>query len=131
VDDYRKLVRLGAQWPLCNDLNRADTETDTWSVTAVYGEPVPMLGQLAVGELACSFLSFLMGEECELPAGITDLSRQGITMSFANASEDLTQIFARYPKTYLFLKTYNPYNLQARAKAYDLDGPEYRAVGTA
>lgn len=131
VDDYRKLVRLGAQWPRCNDLNLDDSQPDTWSVTAVYGEPVPMLGQLAVGELACNFLSFLVGEECQLPDGITDLSRQGITMAFANTSEDLTQMFARFPKTYLFLKTYNPYNLQSRAKAYDLDGPTYRAVETA
>lgn len=131
VDDYRKLVRLGGVWPFCNDLNKADTEPGTWVVTAVYGEPVPALGQLAVGELMCSFIGFLVGEDCELPAGITDLSRQGITMAFANASEDLTQMFARYPKTYLFLKTYNPYNLQSRAKAFDLDGPDYRAVGTA
>lgn len=131
VDDYRKLVRLGAVWPFCNDLNLADTEVGTWSVTAIYGEPVPTLGSLALGELACNFVDFLTGGECELPAGITDLSRQGISMSFANTTTDLTQLFARYPLTYLFIKTYNPNGLMARARAYDLDGPEFRAVGTA
>lgn len=131
VDDYRKLVRLGALWPFCNDLNKASTEVGTWEVTAVYGEPVPVLGQIAVGELACEFIRLLTGQECSLPNGITDLTRQGISMSFANTTTDLTQFFARYPSSYLFIKTYNPNNLMARARAYDLDGPSYRAVGTA
>jgi hypothetical protein len=131
VDDYRKLVRLGAVWPYCNDLNQPDTAVGTWSVTAVYGEPVPTLGQLAVGELACSFVSFLTGGDCELPPGVTDITRQGISMSLAEPTTDLLSFFQRYPLSYLFVKTYNPYNLMARAKAYDLDGPDYRAVGTA
>jgi len=131
VDDYRKLVRLGDQWPFCNDLNKASTEVGTWEVTAVYGEPVPVLGQMAVGELACEFIKLFTGQECSLPNGITELTRQGVSMSFANASNDLLQLFARYPLSYLFIQTYNPYNLRARARAYDLDGPEFRAVGTA
>lgn len=131
VDDYRKLVRLGDVWPYCNDLNLADTEVGTWSATVVFGEPVPVLGQLAAGELACSFLDFFLGNDCELPNGITDLTRQGISMSFANTSNDLLQIFARFPITYMFLKTFNPNGLMARAKAYNLDGATYRAVGTA
>lgn len=132
VDDYRKLVRLnGEVWPFCNDLNKADTEVGTWSVTATYGEPIPMLGQLAVGEVACSFLDLLLGNDCALPNGITDLTRQGVSMSFANTSDDLLQFYARFPISYLFVKTYNPHGLMARAKAFDLDGPDFRAVGTA
>ena len=130
VDDYRKVVRLGAMWPYCNDLNQPDTATGTWVITASYGEPVPTLGQLAVGEIACEFVKLLTGEECSLPNGITDLTRQGISMSFGNTSTDLTQFFARYPISYLFIKTYNPNGLQAKSAAYDLDGPGYRAVGT-
>lgn len=131
VDDYRKLVRLGDVWPFCNDLNKDDTEVGTWSVTAVYGEPVPVLGQIAVGELACEFINLLEGEDCVLPNGITDLTRQGVSMTFADISQDLSTFFARYPTSYLFLKTYNPNGLMSRARAYDLDGPEFRVVGTA
>lgn len=131
VDDYRKLVRLGAQWPFCNDLNKADTEVDTWSVTAVYGEPVPVLGQIAVGELACEFIKLIEGDDCALPAGVTELSRQGLTMTFGDITDGMSTFFARYPTSYLFLKTYNPFNLQARARAYDLDGPTFRITGTA
>lgn len=131
VDDYRKLVRLGALWPYCNDLNQPDTAVGTWSVTATYGEPVPLLGQLAAGELACYFLGALLGADCDLPPGVTDITRQGISMSLAEATTDLLSFFQRFPISYLFLKTFNPNGLQARAKAYDLDGPDFRAVGTA
>lgn len=130
VDDYRKLVRMNGVWPLCNDLN-AVSGTGTWEVVAEYGEPVPMLGQLAMGELACNFLGFLLGEDCALPGGVTDITRQGISMTIAEQTTDLLNFFIKFPISYLFVKTYNPSGLQARAQAYDLDGPTYRAVGTA
>jgi hypothetical protein len=76
-------------------------------------------------------VSFLTGGDCELPPGVTDITRQGISMSLAEASTDLLSFFQRYPISYMFVKTYNPYNLMARAKAFDLDGPDFRAVGTA
>src|SRR5690349_1678112 len=118
VDDYRKLVRIGDLWPYCNDLSQtAVTGVGTWEVVATFGEPVPTMGKLAVGELACNFLGFLLGEECELPAGLTDISRQGISMTIAQASTDLLNVFQRYPLTYLFVKTFNPQGLYARAKA--------------
>jgi hypothetical protein len=133
VDDYRKLVRLGGElWPWCNDLQQtAVTGVGTWAVEAQFGEPVPMLGQLAVGELACNFLGFLTGGDCELPAGVTDISRQGLSMSLSQQTTDLVTMFQRYPITYLFLSTYNPKGLMARSQAYDLDGPDFRIVGTA
>lgn len=130
LDDYRKLVRIGALWPFCNDLNLADTEPGTWSVTAVYGEPVPILGQIAVGNLACEFIKLIEGADCALPPNVTEISRQGLTMSFGDITTDLTTFFTRYPMAYNFIRTYNPHNLMARARAYDLDGPEFRVVGT-
>ncbi len=132
VDDYRKLVRLGGNvWPFCNDFNLADTELNTWSVTAVYGEPVPVLGQLALGELACEFVKFLTGGQCALPYGITDINRQGVSMSFADAQELLASGFLNLPICDQFIRASNPNQLQARSKVYDIDGPEFRAVGTA
>lgn len=133
VDDYRKLVRLGgALWPYCNDLSQtAVTGVGTWEVVATYGEPVPTLGELAAGELACYFLSILLGADCEIPPGVTDITRQGISMSLSEPTTDLLSFYQRFPVAYLFIKTYNPQGLLARAKAYDLDGNDYRAVGTA
>jgi hypothetical protein len=62
---------------------------------------------------------------------MTDLSRQGISMSFQNVDNGLTQFYARFPVSNLFIKTFNPQGLLARAQAFDLDGPDFRAVGTA
>lgn len=131
VDDYRKLVRLGGVWPRCNDLNLADTEVGTWSTTIVYGEPVPTLGQLAVGELACEFIKLLTTGECDLPPGVTNISRQGLSIDLAETSPDLLQFYAKFPISYLFLKTFNPSGLTIRPRMYDIDGPMYRATNTA
>lgn len=130
LDDYRKLVRLGGVWPFCNDLNQPVTGTGTYTVVADFGENVPILGQLAMGEVACDLINFLLGEDCKLPAGITDLTRQGVSMSFADVDNGLTTFFAKFPISYLFVKTYNPHQLMARARAYDIDGPDFRITGT-
>lgn len=89
LDDYRKLVRVdGGQWPLCNDLTKADTQTGTWSVTVQFGESVPDLGQVAVGELACQFARALSDTgDCRLPKPVQQLIRQGVTLNFLNPTE--------------------------------------------
>lgn len=134
VDDFRKLVRLGgAQWPVCNNYNLADTEVGTWSVTAVYGEPFPEggLGSIAMGQLFCAFVADLVGAECELPSNITELTRQGISMSFNDVNEVLETGYTGLKWVDQFIRQVNPGGLAARTVIMDLDGPTYRAVGTA
>lgn len=131
LDDYRKLVRLGgALWPFCQNMNLEDTEQDTWSVTAEFGEVVPVLGQLAVGELALEFVKYLVCEECQLPGGVVDISRQGISMTIANLAELFNTGFLNLRMCDMFIQAANPKHLQARSAVYDLDGPQDRAVGT-
>jgi hypothetical protein len=132
VDDYRKLVRLGGDtWPYCNDLSQtAVTGVGSWEVVAQYGETVPMLGELAMGELACEFVNLLMGNDCGLPIGVTDIQRQGVSMTLANATTDWLNFFQRHPISYMFIKTFNPHGLYVRSRAFDLDGNDYRAVNT-
>lgn len=132
VDDYRKLVRLnGEMWPWCNDFAQEDTEPNTWSVTAVFGEPVPMLGQMAVGELACEFIKYFDGQTCNLPYGVDSVTRQGISMSFSDAQQLLKSGFVNLPMCDQFIRISNPSGQRARSYAFDIDGPSYRAVGTA
>jgi hypothetical protein len=132
LDNYRSLVRLGgAQWPACNNYNLADTEVGTWSVTAIYGEELPALGKIAMGQLFCVWLSGLLGEDCEIPANVIDLTRQGVTMSFNDINEVLELGLTGLSFVDRFITTYNPNKLQARPQIYDLDGPTHRAVGTA
>src|SRR5690349_202758 len=67
LDNNRIVVRTdGGEWPICNDLSKNDTEVGTWSVTARYGEDLPELGKMAVGELACEFVKVLTDEECTI-----------------------------------------------------------------
>jgi len=131
IDDYRKLVRLGGNlWPFCQNMNLADTEVDTWSVSVDYGEVVPMLGRLAVGELANEIAKYLLCLDCQLPQGVVDVSRQGISMTIANVADLFNTGFIQLRMCDLLIKTANPHHLDARSTVYDLDGPQHRAWGT-
>lgn len=130
LDNYRKLVRLGGIWPLCNDLNKDISQPGTWSVTASYGEPLPMMGRLAVGQLTAEIAKDLICGECALPEGVTNLTRQGVSMTLESAAElrDADLFGLRYVDR--FIRTYNPHKLMGRAAVFDLDGPPSRVTGT-
>ena len=132
VDDFRKLVRLGGNtWPVCQDMNLADTELDTWSVTFTVGETVPVIGRYAVGELACEIARSCAGETCVLPHNATQVTRQGITIDFPTFAELLASGSLGLKWSDMFIATYNPQRLRAAPKVYDVDGGRgFRRVGT-
>jgi hypothetical protein len=132
VDDYRKVVRIdGVLWPFCQDLSKADTEVGTWSMTVTFGEPVPALGSLAVGELALEIVKYLTcAADCQLPQGVVDISRQGVSMTIGAISEILKNGFIQLRWCDLFIATANPHGLDARPAVIDLDSPDFRVVGT-
>lgn len=129
VDDNHWLVRTdGGEWPWCQDLGKPATQPGTWSVTAVYGQPVPAAGQVAAGELACQLAKALNDEACQLPRAITSLARQGVTMTYAEIANTMA---GGYTGLYLvdqFLQAYNPYHLAAAASVYNIDAPPPRAT---
>lgn len=130
LDNSRILVRVdGGSWPRCNNLNLTDTEEDTWSVTARYGEDVPVIGQMAVGELACEFVKYMLGEDCALPQPIQSLSRQGVNITYVDPGELLANGRLGLRFSDMFIQTVNPGGLRARARFYDVDGPRARLVG--
>lgn len=131
LDNNRIVVRTdGGLWPFCNDLSMDDTEPGTWSVTAEYGEPVPDGAALAMGQLVCEIVRAASGNDCNLPAGVTQLIRQGVTIQYP----DVGQLF-RLGRTGLYLvdmfvSTWNPYNLRQRSRVYSVDRPQVRRTGT-
>lgn len=132
VDDWRWLVRLdGGDWPRCNDLNSDDTGEGTWSVTASYGEQVPALGQMAVGELAGAIYKRCIGaKDCPLPSStIQQVQRQGVTKVFFDADTAFANGKIGLYFTDLFVATYNPRNNRP-AKIHDIDKPKARNVGS-
>ena len=84
-----------------------------WWIEYVYGCPVPALGHLAANDLACKFLdkcSVIEGK-CVLPRGVTQINRQGVSMSLDD--EDVSYGSALAAE---FISVYNPNGLQQRPR---------------
>lgn len=131
VDNSRIVVRTdGGVWPRCNDLSLDDTEEGTWSVTANYGEVVPDGAALAMGELACEIAKAAAGGDCRLPAGVQQLARQGVTISYPDVGELFAKGRTGLYLVDMFVATWNPYGLRQRSRVYSVDRPTVRRAGT-
>lgn len=128
VDNGNRLVRTdGSSWPACQNMSQPDTSAGTWSVTAVFGTPVPSGGSLAAGELACELSKALAGDSsCRLPRGVTSVARQGVTINYAKVTDALKEGLTGLYLVDLFLHTYNPNKLVAGARVYNVDEPMTR-----
>lgn len=80
--EFRFLDRLDdAVWPSCQDMRLELGEVGTWGVTYTWGMPLPASGVAAAAALACELYTESIGGECALPQGVTQITRQGVTMS--------------------------------------------------
>jgi hypothetical protein len=83
VQEHRYLIRTdGGTWPVCQDL--ADP---SFTVTYTRGQAPPASGVLAAKELACDFYKGCSGGDCSVPANVTNLVRQGVTMQFVRPTD--------------------------------------------
>lgn len=119
LDQWRYLTRMnGSVWPSTQRLDLEDTEVGTWSVRYTYGQNPPDLGQMAARELACELYKACAGDvECALPAGISRISRQGITIErnpFIAWGRQGGIWRTGLPMVDLFLNTYNPAGIKRR-----------------
>jgi len=131
VDNNRLVVREdGGTWPLCNDLSAPDGAEGTWTVTAVFGEPVPDGAALAMGELICEIIRGALGGDCRLPAGVQQLVRQGVTIQFPDVGELFRQGRTGLYLVDMFINTWNPYGLRQKSRTYRVDQPEVRRTNT-
>jgi hypothetical protein len=121
VEEDNSFIANGFIVHNCNDLSKADTEVGTWSVRASYGRPVPVLGQIAMGDLACQFIKAIAGEDCELPRNIASLARQGMVINFANASTLMREGRTGIYTVDMFLNAVNPHGLRQRARTFSVD----------
>lgn len=123
--DYRDLIRQdGGQWPFCNDLSKPNGQPGTWSITVEVGEPVPMMGQWAVAELATEFAKALLCDaSCQLPAPVQQIARQGVSMTFLDPNEVYANGRLGLRFVDIFLSTVNPDGLRAPARVWSVDYP--------
>jgi hypothetical protein len=139
LDGNRFLTRMAdgsnnAQfWPACQRLDLDSDQPGTWSVSYEYGIAPPMDAILAAEQLTCQLYLACAGggaggTECRLPAGVTKIVRQNVTIEFApflawalrNGSwaTGLSLVDA-------FLSTRNPRNLRGRPSVWSPDAPKY------
>jgi hypothetical protein len=99
-------------------------------VTAVYGQPVPKMGEVAMGELACEILKAMNGEECRLPAGVTQLTRQGVSVSVPDIGSIFSNGRTGLYLVDMFLISANPKKIMQRGRIFSPDRTIHRRAGT-
>lgn len=113
VDDGNWLVRTdGEGWPSCAG--------EDFTVTYVNSYKVSFLGEIAAGALAAEYLMLIDGDaKCQLPTGITSISRQGVNIEITSGMfpDGLTGI--REVDTYLSMV--NPYGLKTPPTIHSVD----------
>lgn len=125
VDNGNTVVRLdGESWPACQDMEAAldDTEASTLGVTYYMGFAPDDLSKFAAGLMAAEFAKACTGKKCRLPAGVTAITRQGMTMEvqaglFPNGYTGIEGVDA-------WLYTVNPNALKSAPR---VTSPDYRA----
>lgn len=102
VDNYRDLVFVPEStsaamqhWPLVQYLERPTTEVGTWEIVYTAGTAPPIGGMKAAAALGCQLALACQPEtlgECQLPSGVTQVARQGVTISVLDPAK-LAELF--------------------------------------
>lgn len=147
LDERRYLTRVRATaadtmnfWPNCQALDLPDSQPGTFSVTYRYGMDPPLVGVDAAAELACELYKACNGAaDCNLPSGITRITRQGVVIErMAFSAWGLQKNTAREAgiwKTGLtrvdaFLNAWNAPRMTRRPSTWSPDGLKFaRPVG--
>ena len=126
VADYmisaNKLVWTGTgdcPWPVCQDLTLPDSEVGTFSVTYLNAWPVDTLGAYACGVMAYEYAQACVGNKCRLPANVTSLTRQGVSMeiesgAFPGGMTGIREVDA-------FIAMWNPDGLRQNPRVWSPD----------
>lgn len=105
----------GGSWNVCGD---------STTVAYTFGEPPPETGVQAAVELAIQFaLSRNNSQECELPARVQSVTRQGISVNVLDPQEFLSDGRTGLYMVDLFLAAINPLKRAQRARVWSPDIP--------
>jgi hypothetical protein len=126
ADEYvlvgEKLVRTdGTLWPLCQNMALPDTEPGTWSVAYGQGLPVPFGGNLAAGKLAGELAKACEGQDCALPERVTEITREGVTMTLLDPQEFLEEGRTGIALVDQWIAAVNPYKHRSPATVWSPD----------
>lgn len=122
--DHQILLRTdGEEWPSCQDINQPETGKATFAIHYYPGIKPDDAGLWAVGVLAYEYSKACTGAKCRLPASVTSISRQGVSMDFDNGmfSNGLTGI--REVDTWIM--SINPHGMRTPARVWSPDAPAH------
>lgn len=123
------LVRTdGLQWPMCQDMTEPATEVGTFQVTYRQGRRVPAGGNLAAGALACEIAKACAGLECRLPDRVTDITREGVTMTMLDPQDFLDNGLTGIREVDQWLAAVNPFRQKSPSQVWSPDLPNPRRV---
>lgn len=118
VRGRRHLVRIdGGHWPCCQQ----ECAERTFAVTYIYGRTPPEMGRRAALKLACEVFKSCPGPgasigDCELPTGVTRVTRQGVTIERAFMQRDPDGLWRTgMAAVDFFLNSVNPNGLPRQA----------------
>jgi hypothetical protein len=120
VEDGNQLVRLdGEGWPACSGTN--------FTVTYLNGHEVDALGEYVGGLLAVEYLlAMTSSKKCRLPANVTTVTRQGISMELSTGMFPDGTTGIKEVDTYVW--QWNPYGMKTRPEVYSPDIHRPRSV---
>jgi hypothetical protein len=95
-----RLRRRGACWTTSGPCDDPELV-----VTYEAGVPFPAGTGVAVGEVACEYLSALQGQTCRLPSRATSITRQGVTVTLDTAQDFIKAGRLGLPVTDAWLET--------------------------
>jgi hypothetical protein len=95
---------------------------NTWHVNYLFGTPPPPGGRMAASILACQIaLNRCGGNGCVLPQRLRDITREGVSLTFADPMEFLQRGEVGIYEVDLWLNSVNPKKIQRRASVYRAD----------
>lgn len=122
VDSGRLAARRGACWGSCGAVE----------VTYTYGKCPPPSGKLAVMDLANRLVMAAEGDEnCGLPSGVTQVTRQGVSYSMLQPADFLDRGRTGLYLSDLFLRSVNPGGARLRPRVFNPDVPRGRRIAPA
>jgi hypothetical protein len=122
VDGYRKVVRTdGSCFPECQDFGKDVTEQGTFYITYKRGIEPPAGAGYATGLLACEIGKACAGVACQLPRRVTDISRQGVSMTLLDPQEFLTKGLTGIYQVDLWIHAVNPSGRRVPATVWSPD----------
>lgn len=127
VDTRDRVVRLSGfdPWPACQDLSVEATAVGSFVIEYTHGADPPAIGLLAARELACQLAKAANGDDCQLPSGVTKVTRQGVTFDRGAIATALGSGMSGIVAIDAFLAAHNPARQRRRPAVWSPESARY------